>query len=154
MRGTFLLVTAAALAVAGLAVAQERFDVTVKRVSSHPSAEQKIKVSKAAIGSSRIIIWGGAAIDPDCSEHPGYSLNVVQPPSHGDVKVVAEPIYLAFPAGNPRAACNAHKVPGRQAYYTAAPGFSGHDRVVLEGITEDGTMRHVTVDVDVRKAVG
>jgi hypothetical protein len=43
-------------------------------------------------------------------------------------------------------------VPGRQVYYTAAPGFSGHDRVVLEGTSDDGTMRHVTVDVDVRKA--
>jgi hypothetical protein len=140
------------MAVAGLAMAEERFDVTVRRVNSHPDAVQKIKVSKAAIGSSQIIIWGGAAIDPDCSEHPGYTLNVVEPPAHGEVKVVAEPIYLAFPRANPRSACNSRKVPGRQAYYTAAPGFSGHDRVVLEGVTEDGTMRHVTVNVDVRKA--
>jgi hypothetical protein len=134
------------------AMAQDhRYEVTVRPVNNHPGAVQKIKVSKVATGASRIIIWGGAAIDPDCSEHPGYSLNVVEPPAHGEVKVVAEPLYIAFPAGNPRAACNSRKVPGRQAYYTASPGFSGHDRVVLEGATEDGTMRHVTVDVEVRK---
>jgi hypothetical protein len=28
---------------------------------------QKIRISKAAIGSSQIVLWGGAAIDPDCS---------------------------------------------------------------------------------------
>ncbi|MDB5436599.1 MAG: hypothetical protein JWR47_2856, partial [Phenylobacterium sp.] len=39
-----------------------------------------------------------------------------------------------------------------QAYYTANPGYVGRDRVVLEGATEDGTMRQVTIDVDVRKA--
>ncbi|HEV7383590.1 MAG TPA: hypothetical protein VGN89_01840 [Phenylobacterium sp.] len=154
MRRTVLLVSAVVMAMAGLAMAQERYEVTVKRESGHPGPIQKIRVSKAAIGSSRIIIWGGASIDPDCSEHPGYTLSVVEPPTHGEVKVVAEPVYMAFPLSNPRAACNARKVPGRQAYYTAVPGFSGHDRVVLEGATEDGTMRHVTIDVDVRKAAG
>ena len=147
-----IVVGLAGLALSSAAVAQDRYEVTVKRESSHPGAVQKIRVSKAAIGSSRIVIWGGASIDPDCSEHPGYSLSVVEPPAHGEVKVVAEPIYMAFPRDNPRAACNSRKVPGRQAYYTASPGFSGHDRVVLEGVTEDGTMRHVTIDVDVRKA--
>jgi hypothetical protein len=150
--GTIVVVGLAGLALSCAAVAQERFDVTVKRENSHPDAIQKIKVAKAVIGSSKIVIWGGASIDPDCAERPGYSLNVVQPPEHGEVKVVAEAIYIAFPQGNPRAVCNSRKVPGRQVYYTAAPGFSGHDRVVLEGASDDGTMRHVTVDVDVRKA--
>ena len=150
--GTVVLVGLVGLSLSCAAVAQERYEFTVKRESAHHDAIQKIKVSKAVIGSSKIVIWGGASIDPDCAERPGYSLNVVQPPEHGEVKVVAEAIYIAFPQGNPRAVCNSRKVPGRQAYYTAAPGFTGHDRVVLEGASDDGTMRHVTIDVDVRKA--
>jgi hypothetical protein len=150
--GTAIVIALAGLGLSCATLAQERYEVTIQRGNSHPDAVQKIKVAKAVVGSSKIVIWGGASIDPDCSEHPGYTLNVVQPPEHGEVKVVAEPIYMAFPMNNPRAACNRRKVPGRQAYYTAAPGFSGHDRVILEGATDDGTMRHVTIDVDVRKA--
>ncbi|MDB5461924.1 MAG: hypothetical protein JWP23_313 [Phenylobacterium sp.] len=143
----------AALSLSVAAVAQERrFEVTVRPVSSHPDAVQKIRVSKATIGSSRIVIWSGASVDPDCTEHPGYTLNVVEPPAHGEVKVMAEPVFMTFPPNNPRAVCNYRKVPARQAYYTANPGYVGRDRVVLEGATEDGTMRHVTIDVEVRKA--
>jgi hypothetical protein len=151
--GILLLSGLTALSLGFAAAAQDhRYEVTVHPVSSHRDAVQKIRVSKAVIGSSKIVIWGGASIDPDCSEHPGYTLSVVRPPEHGEVQVVEEGVYLAFPHGNPRAACNSQKVPGRKAYYTANPGFSGHDRVVLEGVTEDGTMRDVTIDVDVRKA--
>jgi hypothetical protein len=154
MRAAIVVLTGlVALTLGAAAAAQEsRFEVTVRPVSSHPDAVQKIRVSKAVNGSSRIVIWGGASIDPDCAEHPGYTLSVVEPPAHGEVKVVAEPIYMAFPLNNPRAVCNHRKVPARQAYYTANPGYAGRDRVVLEGATEDGTMRHVTIDVDVRKA--
>lgn len=148
---TIVLGGLAGLALSCAAVAQERYELTVKREGAHPDAVQKIKVSKAVIGSAKIVIWGGASIDPDCAERPGYTLSVVEPPEHGEVKVVAEAIYIAFPQGNPRAVCNSRKAPGRQAYYTAAPGFTGHDRVVLEGASDDGTMRHVTIDVDVRK---
>jgi hypothetical protein len=150
--GAVILVGLAALALSSSATAQERhYEVTVRRVNNHIDGVQKIRMSKVAMGGSQIVLWGGASIDPDCSEHPGYTLSVVEPPSHGEVKVVAEPLYIAFPPNNPRSACNTHKVPGRRAYYTANTGFSGHDRVVLEGMTEDGTLRHVTVDVDVRK---
>jgi len=147
-----VLVGVAGLALSCAAIAQERrFDVVVRPGDARHDAVHKIRVSKVAFGGSRIIVWSGASIDPDCSEHPGYTLSVVEPPSHGEVNVVAEPMYLAFPPNNPRSACNRRKVPAKQAYYTASPGYSGHDRLVLEGMTEDGTLRHVTVDVDVRK---
>ena len=151
---TVVLVGLAGLSLSCAALAQERVEVIIKRDSSHPNAIQNLRVSKVTTGTSQIVIWDGASIDPDCTEHPGYTLNVVEPPAHGEVKVVAEPIYIAFPVNNPRAACNSRKVPGRRAYYAASPGFSGHDRVVLEGATEDGTMRHVTIDVNVRKSAG
>jgi hypothetical protein len=145
----------AVLAVCGSAAAQERqYTVTVRPAAHVANGVQKIKLSKAAVGSSQIVIWGGAAIDPDCSPHPGSTLAVVTPPAHGEVKVVEEPIYVAFPPGNPRSACNSKKVPGRHVYYTASPGYSGHDRVVLEGSSEDGSVRHVTIDVNVLKGAG
>lgn len=128
------------------------YGTAAAQVKIHTSdGVQKVSISKAAVGSSRIVIWGGAAIDPDCSPHPGTTLTVVTPPTHGEVKVVEEPVYVAFPPSNPRAACNSKKVPGRHVYYTASPGYWGHDRVVLEGASEDGHVRHVTIDVNVLK---
>jgi len=145
----------AVLAFCGTAAAQERqYTVTVRPAVHASNGIQKISVSRAAVGSSQIVIWGGAAIDPDCSPHPGSTLAVVTQPAHGEVKVVEEPIYVAFPPGNPRSACNSKKVPGRHVYYTASPGYSGHDRVVLEGASEDGRVRRVTVNVNVLKGAG
>ena len=141
-----------AIALGGAATAQVRhFEVPVAPAAQSSKGFQKVSISKAAIGSSQIVIWGGAAIDPDCSPHPGSTLAIVQPPAHGAVKVVEEGVYVAFPPANPRSACNGRKVPGRKVYYTAAEGYAGHDKVVLEGASEDGHVRHVTVDVDVRK---
>jgi len=157
MRLVMLAVTGfAAVALCGSSAAQDqhRFEVVVATVGHQDKGFQKVSISKAAIGSSQIVIWGGAAIDPDCSPHPGSTLAVVQQPAHGSVKVVEEGVYVAFPPANPRSACNGRKVPGRKVYYTAAEGYSGHDKVVLEGASEDGHVRHVTVDVDVRKAAG
>lgn len=145
----------AVLAFCGAATAQQReYTVTVRPAAHVVNGVQKISVSKAAVGSSQIVIWGGAAIDPDCSPHPGSTLTIVAPPAHGEVKVVEEPIYVTFPPGDPRAACNSKKVPGRHVYYTAAPGYAGHDRVILEGASADGSVRHVTVDVNVLKGAG
>jgi len=141
-----------AMVLCGAAVAQERhYVVSVAPVGQQAKGYQKISVSKAAIGSAQIVIWGGAGIDPDCSPHPGATLAVVQAPAHGAVRVSEEPVYVAFPPGNPRSVCNGRKTPGRKVYYTAAEGYAGHDRVVLEGGSDDGHVRHVTVDIDVRK---
>jgi hypothetical protein len=142
-----------ALVLGGVATAQQRqYLVTVNPASQPNKGYQKISVSRAAIGNAQIVIWGGAAIDPDCSAHPGSTLTVLEQPSHGEVKVVEEPMFIAFPASNPRSACNSQKVPGRKVYYTANAGYSGHDKVVLEGASEDGHVRRVTIDVNVRKA--
>ena len=153
MRAGSVVIGLAAVSLSVAAVAQERhYEVTVRPADGQQDAVQKIRVAKAAIGSSRIVIWGGAAIDPDCTAHPGSTLAIVAPPAHGAVQVVEEGVYVAFPAGNPRSACNSRKVPGRKVYYTANDGYFGHDKVVLEGASDDGHIRHVTIDVDVRKA--
>ena len=150
---TVILAGLAALSLSAAAAAQERhYDVSIRPANARHDAVQKIRISKAAIGSAQIVIWGGAAIDPDCSPHPGSTLTVVEPPAHGAVKVIEEGVYVAFPAGNPRSACNSRKVPGRKVYYTANDGYAGRDKVVLQGSSEDGGVRNVTIDVTVLKA--
>jgi len=139
------------LAAAAGAVAQTRhFQVAIAPVgTSH--GYQTVKISKAAIGNAPIRIWANAAIDPDCSAHtPGATLTVVQPPAHGVATVSDEPYFVAYPPGNPRSICNDRKVPGHQAFYTAAAGYAGRDRVVLEGSSPDGQVRRIDVEVDVR----
>ena len=56
-----------------------------------------------------------------------------------------------FPAkAVPRAACNDRKVPGHQAFYEAEAGYTGHDKVVLQGSSPEGHVREITVDILVR----
>jgi hypothetical protein len=147
----FLLACTTGLAIAGgVAAQQSRYVVTVApTVSAH--GFEKVNVSKATIGANPIRIWANSAIDPDCSEHaPGATLTIVEQPTHGVATISDEPFYAAFPATNPRSACNSQKVPGHQAFYTAATGYTGHDRLVLLGGTPDGHVRRITVDIDVR----
>jgi hypothetical protein len=133
---------------AGAQAAQYNVTVTPQ---SRPHGFQKLSVSKAAIGSTPIRVWANAAIDPDCSTHlPGPSLTILQPPAHGQATISDEPFYAAFPPANPRSACNSRKVPGHQAFYAAASGYSGHDHLVLQGASPEGQVRRIDVDVDVR----
>ena len=139
------------LMAAGATLAQAaQYQVTVTPQASHHGFE-KVNVSKAAIGSTPIRVWANAAIDPDCSVHmPGPSLTILQPPAHGQATVSDEPFYAAFPPANPRSACNSRKVPGHQAFYTAASGYTGHDHLVLQGSSPEGQVRQVEVSIDVR----
>lgn len=127
-----------------------QYDVIVTP-RSRPHGFEKIAVSKAVIGSAPIRVWANTDIDPDCSAHePGPTLVILQPPAHGQATISDEPFYAAFPAANPRSVCNSRKVPGHQAFYTAASGYSGHDHLVLQGSSPEGLVRRIDVDVEVR----
>lgn len=151
MRSKLLILTSLAATVATGAAAQvQRYQVTVSPVAKR-SGYEKLHVDKAAIGSTPIRLWANTAIDPDCTAHqPGATLTVLEPPAHGLAEIRSEPYYAAFPPANPRSACNARKVPGNQAFYTATPGYTGHDRLVLQGSSPDGAVRRITVDLTVR----
>lgn len=139
----------AAASAASLAHAAQ-YNVSVTPVSK-PHGFETLKVSKAAIGSTPIRLWANTAIDPDCSVHPpGATLAIVEPPAHGAATVSDEPFYAAFPPANPRSACNSRKVPGHQAFYTAATGYAGRDHMVLQGSSPDGRVRRIEVNIDVR----
>lgn len=151
MRSKLLVLACLGVAVATAAVAQtRRYEVTVSPAAK-PSGFQKLHIEKAAIGATPIRVWANTAIDPDCNEHKsGATLTVLEAPAHGVATVKDEPYFAAFPPSNPRSACNTRKVPGHQAYYTAAAGYAGHDRMVLRGSSPDGIVRQITVDLTVR----
>ena len=104
MRAKMLIVAAVALMGAGAGLAWSgEYVVTVKPVS-HEKGFDKLNVSKAAIGSTQIILYQNTAINPDCTEVPGSTLSILRQPEHGKVVVSDEPVYVAFPPANPRSA--------------------------------------------------
>ena len=138
------------LACATSASAQIRhYEVTVSPQSS-PEGYGKISIDKAAIGATTIRLWQNTSVEPDCSPHGQTTLTVVHPPEHGKVVIDDQPFFYVFPPQSARAACNTQKVPGHRAFYTADQGYSGHDKVVLEGAQPDGYVRRITVNILVR----
>lgn len=147
------LVSATALLIlpASIVGAQtSHFDVTVKQGRSYPDGYAKISIDKAAIGSAPIRLWQNTSIEPDCSPKGQTTLTVVHPPEHGSVQITDEPFFYAWPITSPFAACNQTKVAGHRAFYTATAGFSGNDKVVLEGSQPEGYVRRITVNISVR----
>jgi hypothetical protein len=144
------LLGALVLAGAGDALAQPS-DPVVDSLSREPPGFGTVHLSKATIGTAEIILLSHAALEPDCTaSEPRRPLTVVEPPSHGVVRLANEMLFIRWPADNLRAACNRRKVPGDRAYYMAEPGFRGHDVVVLQQATNDGHVREITVDIEVR----
>ena len=115
-----------------------------------PEGYGKISIDKATIGSAEIRLWQNTSVEPDCSPRGTPTLTVVHPPEHGKVVIRDDPFFYVFPPQSARAACSTQKVPGHRAFYTADAGFSGHDKVVLEGSQPDGYVRRITVNIDVR----
>ncbi len=147
----FILACVAGLAIASGASAQSSRYVVTVHPATPASGYQKLNVARAAIGGTPIRVWANTAIDPDCSvQAPGATLTILEPPAHGAAVVKDDPYFAAFPPTNPRSACNDRKVPGHQAFYTAASGFKGHDRMVLQGSSPDGAVRRIAVDITVR----
>ena len=139
-----------ALAVSSGAPAQtQRYEVTVSP-TTESSGYDKIHLSKATIGTAQIRLWSNTSVEPDCSPHGDPTLKIVHPPEHGTLTIDDQPFFFAFPTNGPRAACSQHKVPGHQAFYTAQAGYTGRDKVVLEGSQPDGFVRRIAVDIDVR----
>jgi hypothetical protein len=139
-----------ATAVAGGAAAQAR-DAIVESLEREPPGFQTAHLSKATLGAAEILLLSHAAIEPDCAPtEPQIPLIVKQPPEHGSVRASEGLIYISYPPGNSRSACNNRKVPGDQVFYKAARGFRGHDVVVLDMATIDGHVREVTIDIEVR----
>jgi hypothetical protein len=147
---TALAGMALALVAGGVAYPQSGRYVVDVRPARPEKGFERLTISKAALGTTPIELWKNAAINPDCTEVPGVSLSILQPPAHGKATVSDDPVYVAFPPANPRSACNNSKVPGHRAVYQADAGFTGHDKLVLQGSSPGGHVREVKVDILVR----
>lgn len=118
--------------------------------SGTPAGYGDIHIEKAALPRARIRLWAATMVNPDCSPAGTISVDVLKPPQHGTLDLSDDAYFPNYVAPNPRADCDRQKVPGKQAFYTAANGYSGHDQAVLRVATSEGRIRKVTIDIDVR----
>jgi hypothetical protein len=122
----------------------------VRRVGATQKGYDDLHISKAAVPGQQVRIWIAMLLNPDCSEGGTMTTQVVEQPHHGQVSVSDEPFFPNYVEPNPRASCDAHKVPGKQAFYIAEAGFHGHDKVILKNATSEGRIRRIIVDIDVQ----
>jgi hypothetical protein len=124
---------------------------TIHRVPAPgPRGYGDVHLSKAAEPGQQIRVWWAMMLNPDCSPAGTMDTRLVEPPRHGEARISDEPFFPPYVEPNPRAVCDAHRAPGKQAFYTPAADFHGHDRLVLQNATSEGRMRRIVVDLDVR----
>lgn len=143
----------AALACALLALSSQSIAQTyvVQRIGPAPAkGYADIHISKSAIAGQQIRLWWATLLNPDCTMAGTMTTEIVSPPRHGQASISEGEIYPEYRQPNPRVACDARKVPGKQAFYTASADFHGHDKVVIQNATSEGRIRRVIVDIDVR----
>lgn len=109
-----------------------------------------VHVSKAAAPGEQVRIWWATMLNPDCTPQGTMKAEIIDAPRHGRATVDDGDFYPNYVSPNPRAICDAHKVPGKQAFYTASDGYRGHDRVVIRNATSEGRIRNIIVDIAVR----
>ncbi len=148
MRFKSVLIAGVLAALAGAAMAQS-YLVTVKP-AARPDGYQKLERAEAVIGSTPLVVWRNYDLNPDCTPTGGAQLRVVHTPEHGAVTISDEPFYPNYPRSNVRFDCDKQKTPGNRAIYTAAAGYNGHDRLVLEGTVGTGVVNRISVDITVR----
>ena len=149
MRLKSLLIPSLLRVCAGGAAAAQSYLVTVQP-AGRPDGYQKLERAEAVIGTTPLVIWRNYALNPDCTPTGSAQLRVVHTPEHGTVTISDEPFYPNYPRSNVRFDCDKQRVPGNRAIYTAAAGFNGHDRVVLEGTTGSGVVNRIAIDITVR----
>ena len=110
----------------------------------------EVRLSKAVEPGQQVRVWWAMMLNPDCTAAGTMDARIVEAPRHGQASLSDEPFFPSFVEPNPRAACDAHRAPGKQAFYTADAAFHGHDKLVLQNATSEGRMRKIVVDIDVR----
>ncbi|HEY3800001.1 MAG TPA: hypothetical protein VGL58_16760 [Caulobacteraceae bacterium] len=100
-----------------------------------------------------VVLFHYVHIDRACGPS-AIAIRLTTPPTHGTVAIEdgeerpwsgGRPM---FAPGDPRAHCGNSLAATKDALYTPAPGFTGHDTVVVE-FTEDGTTFTDAIEVSV-----
>jgi hypothetical protein len=101
-----------------------------------------------------VLLFHYVHVDADCGP-TAMAIAVTTPPAHGSVSFEdgeerpwsgGRPL---FGAGDPRAACGNRLAVTKDGVYAPAPGFSGHDSLVVQ-FTESGAAFSDTIDISVR----
>jgi hypothetical protein len=149
MRWSGVISALAVSVVCGAPAAAADYYLSIHPIHSQ-GGYQKTEVSEAVLGSAPLTVWRNFSLNPDCTSTGQAILRIVHPPEHGSFSISTEPFYPSFSIGNVRYACNKQKAPGNRAIYTAGEGYVGRDHLVLEGSTGTGTVRRISVTIDVR----
>jgi hypothetical protein len=100
-----------------------------------------------------VLLFHYFSLEPDCRP-VAVGIRLVEPPEHGAVSFSkgaeqpsreGKPIYVR---DDPRSRCDDRLVATDDASYAPAPGFSGHDRVVVEFTDRDEVFTD-TIEVNV-----
>jgi len=107
------------------------------------------QAAKVVASGRPLQLYHAYATNPDCSSAGAVVVRVAQPPAHGRVSIRQTGVFPAFPASNPRSACNRRRVPGVEAVYVSERGYTGPDIVVLQALFPAGRGVNVTLPIHV-----
>ena len=89
-------------------------------------------------------------LNEDCTAATLPNIKLLQAPSHGSVDFVSEKIFSNYKT-SARIRCNSRKSPGVSEYYTSKSGYSGTDMYKVRVSYGEGTIKDVTVNINVIK---
>ncbi|MBB2683527.1 UNVERIFIED_ORG: hypothetical protein GGD47_001099 [Rhizobium etli] len=104
-----------------------------------------------AVSGERTKMGQSYNLNANCTAATMPSIKLVQPPAHGSVEFVSEKIFSHYSTGAPQIRCNSRKSPGVSEYYTSNSGYSGKDMYKVRVSYGEGTIKDVTVNINVRK---
>lgn len=104
-----------------------------------------------ALSGERTKMGQSYNLNADCTAATMPSIKLVQPPAHGSVEFVSEKIFSHYATGAAQIRCNSRRSPGKSEYYTSNSGYSGKDMYKVRVSYGEGTIKDVTVNINVRK---
>ncbi len=118
-------------------------------VTTNAEGVRQVELQRVAVSGERTKVGFAGSVNPDCSVRTLPKSSVLEPPKHGKIEIVHEDV---FPnAKGDYTKCNRTRVLGTVAYYTAAKGFIGKDRIVVRTSFSDGKVSDAVMNITVAK---
>ena len=117
-----------------------------------------VPVTAAPISSVYKVVRSGALapmgfhyyLGDGCRSPGPVVINLVTPPTNGEISEGPRSGRPSYRAGSHLAACNRNKVGGLEVYYRSVPGYTGPDSYVVERVFPNGDAQRFRIDVSVR----
>ncbi|MBB3353711.1 hypothetical protein FHT70_003659 [Rhizobium sp. BK049] len=111
---------------------------------------QKSQDQSRALSGERTKMGQSYNLNVDCTAATIPKIRLAQAPAHGSVDFVSEGVY-SNDKESQRVKCNSRKSPGVSEYYTSQSGYSGKDVYKVRVSYGEGTVKDVTVNINVIK---